>query len=332
MRATISMMLCAVMALGVPATLRAESSQRVGVAELSPQAEAAIDRALEWLANNQLPNGGYGGRHAAGITGLAIMAFMVKGHMPGHGRYGQTLDKAVAFLIARAQAGGGYFGGNMYEHALATLAMSEVWGMTERPETRDTLKRAVEIILRAQHSSGGWRYQPVPLEHDISVTVMQVVALASAQEAGIMVPAQTIDLAMAYIRQCQRSDGGFSYQNRGGESAFPRSAAGVLGLMLGGQRDSDEARKGMAYILRTGKERVDKQDNHYFYGQYYAVQAAYQSGDEVYQQWYPLIHDFLVRRQRGDGTWPGEVSSAYTTAMGVLILGVPYRYLPIYQR
>lgn len=304
---------------------------RVSVAELSPQAESAIDKGLAFLAKSQRGDGAYGGQHSAAVTGLGLMAFMVKGHMPGEGRYGQSMDRALSHLIARSNAGGGYIGSNMYEHALATLALSEAWGMSERPDIRDALKKAVEVILRAQHSSGGWRYQPVPLEHDVSVTVMQVVALASAQEAGIMVPAETIDKAMTYIKKCQKSDGGFSYQYSGGSSAFARSAASVLGLMLGGERDWPGVERGLAYITRHGDGEI-KGGRHYYYGQYYAVQAMYQAGDDFYLNWYPRIHDRLVSVQRGDGSWRGEISEQYATAMSILILGVPYRFLPIYQR
>lgn len=324
--------LCIVLSVAMATAASAAEGQRVAVAELSPRAEAAIDKGLAYLARQQRADGSLGNQHAVAVTGLGVMAFMVQGHMPGHGRYGQTLDKAVAFLLARNRAGGGYFGGNMYEHALATLALSEVWGMSSRSDVRDALKQAVEVILRSQHASGGWRYQPVPLDHDVSVTVMQVVALSSAQEAGIMVPVETIDRAMDYIKKCQRKDGGFAYRYQGGSSGFPRSAASVLGLMLGGERDWPGLRQGLDYVMAKGPVESVQRGRHYFYGQYYAVQAAYQAGDAYYQRWYPQIRDALLDSQKNDGGWEGEISREYATSMSILILGVPYRFLPIYQR
>jgi squalene cyclase len=44
---------------------------------------------------------------------------------------------------------------------------------------------------------------------------------------------------------------------------------------------------------------------------------------------------YLARAQNPDGSWPGqgeEGEPAYATSMAILILGVPYRFLPIYQR
>ena len=88
----------------------------------------------------------------------------------------------------------------MYEHGLATLALSEVWGMSDNAKLRDSLKRAVQIILRSQNREGGWRYHPRPEDADLSVTVMQIVALASAREAGIYVPDETIEKALSFVK------------------------------------------------------------------------------------------------------------------------------------
>ena len=139
---------------GAPAAwAQTGGSGHVGVAELSPEAERAIDRGLEWLATKQKTDGSWGGgEDVSGITAVALMAFMLKGYFPEHGRYGDVLSKAVDFLIRRGIDGGGYFGGKMYSQGLATLALSEVWGMSSRPELRDTLKRAVDVIIRARAS------------------------------------------------------------------------------------------------------------------------------------------------------------------------------------
>jgi hypothetical protein len=304
----------------------------VRIAELSPEAELAIDKGLQFLASTQRADGSWGDQHRAGITALTLMAFMLKGHFPKKGPYGQHTEKGITFLIQRARDGGGYFGGSMYEHGLATLALSEAWGMSDRPELRDTLKRAVDVILRAQSPTGGWRYQPTPFDHDISVTVMQVVALASAQEAGILVPGEVIQKAMEYVRKCHQRDGGFSYQMGGGQSGFARSAAGCMALTMGGQRNSEMLQSGINYLKKC-PDSVFTRTEHYSYGHYYAIQVMYQAGESQYQAWYPKIRDPLLAKQGKDGGWPGDDNGRqYQTAMAILILGVPYRFLPIYQR
>lgn len=331
-----AVMLCAAAMLtcGAPAAwAQAEFSGNVGVAELSPQAELAIDRGLAWLADQQKPDGSWGGgEDVAGITSVALMAFMLKGYFPERGQYGDKLAKAVDFLIRRGTEGGGYFGGKMYSQGLATLALSEVWGMSSRPELRDTLKRAVDVIIRAQHSSGGWRYTPLPVAEDLSVTVMVLVALVSAQEAGILVPKEVIDRSVRYVERCQNDSGGFRYMLRAGDEAFARSAAGTMALHLLGHGDEPAARQGLAYLKRAG-DGVFKSVNFYYYAHYYAVNAMYQAGEEHYDPWYAKIRDGLLNKQRKDGSWSGgRGGTEYSTGMAILVLGVPYRFLPIYQR
>jgi hypothetical protein len=325
---------CLVLAGSLAAGRARAEEGKVRTAELAPDAERAIDAGLKSLARQQNPDGSWGRKYAEANTSLALMAFMLKGNFPGKGAHGEALDKAVRFLLDRAQQGGGYMGINMYEHGLGTLALSEAWGMSDRKEIRDTLKRAVDVILRAQSPSGGWRYQPRPQDADISVTVMQIVALASAREAGIHVPTETIDKALKYVKGLQvKSEGGFGYTGPSSPE-FARSAAGVMALLMCGERDSRAVVQGLDYLRRLHSGKFE-QANFYFYGHYYAIQAMYQAGESYYQEWYPPIRDALIAKQRPDGSWSGsgeESDPSYATSMSILILGVPYRFLPIYQR
>ncbi len=300
--------------------------------DLTPKAEEAIERGLEFLSRTQLDNGSWG---EPAQTSLALMAFMLKGYFPDverPDRYGVQLDRAVQFLLTTSKQNGGYFGGNMYHHALATLALAEAWGMSPRQDIRDALKSAVEVTLRAQNPAGGWRYQPMPVDADTSVTAMVVVSLAAAHEAGILVPDDVITKAVDYIKHHQHDSGGFSYTKRGTKPGFARTAACVLALQLTGHRDSEAVADGLKYIWETPADKAFDGTQHFAYAQYYAVQAMYQAGEEQYLRWYPRIHDLLLRQQRADGAWNGNHGPAYNTAMSILVLGVPYRYLPIYQR
>ena len=315
--------------LSASVPLAAES--RVKVAELSPQAEAAIDRGIEFIARHQNENGSWGSYHFVAETALSLMSFMVKGYFPGRPPHGEVMDKGVDFLVRSAQATNGYMGKSMYEHGLATLALSEVWGMSNKEEIRDTLKAAVNIILRSQNREGGWRYKPQPIDADLSVTVMQIVALASAKEAGILVSDAVIKNALTYVKRCQKPfDGGFGY-TPGGKPGFARTAAGVMSLMMCGERGTRAVKSGLYYLQNLPEEKFTVQ-KHYFYGHYYAIQAMYQAGEGHYQEWYPHIRDALLSKQGRDGSWHGSAGSVYGTSMAILIMGVPYRFLPIYQR
>ena len=74
--------------------------------------------------------------------------------------------------------------GPMYSHGFGTLFLAEAYGMTRRPEIREKLRKAVQLIIDTQNNEGGWRYDPSPTGADISVTIMQVMALRGAKDAG----------------------------------------------------------------------------------------------------------------------------------------------------
>jgi len=298
-----------------------------------------MNRGLKFLLDQQNHDGSIGDKFPVASTALTLMAFMVQGNFPERPPNGEPLKRALDFLLTSNRRGSGFLGVSMYEHGLATLALSEAWGMSSRKdEIREALKRAVKVIVASQNPEGGWRYRPDGRDADISVTVMQAVALASAQEAGIAVPEETIQNAVRYVKACATGSGGFSYQTNNAQGpGFARTAAGVMSLFMCGARDSKEAQQGLSYLVTYNARKFDNSE-HYFYAHYYAMQAMYQAGENYYQAWYPRIRDALLRRQQNDGSFTGgtgrgdNATPVCDTAFAILILGVPYRFLPIYQR
>jgi hypothetical protein len=310
--------------------------------EITPQQRASVEKGLDWLAAHQQPDGSYGGgglgRHA-GITALAGIAFMQAGNLPGRGKYGDNVQRALNFVLASSQESGliasDQTHGPMYGHGFATLFLGEVYGMTGDENVKEKLQKAVRLIQKTQNRDGGWRYQPVPYDADISVTICQVMALRAARDAGIKVEKETIDNSIKYVRSCQNADGGFSYMaNQGGGSGFARSAAGVASLYYAGVFEGDDLVRGLKYIARftPGKANVGapEVEGHYFYGHYYAVQAMFLAGGDYWSNWYPAIRDQLIARQGGGGEWTGDFSEDYATSMALIILQMPNRYLPVY--
>ncbi len=308
--------------------------------ELTPETRVAIDKGLEWLAPRQGEDGSFGGsRNGTAYTALAALAFMSAGHLPNRGKYGQNVARAVDFVIASSQPSGLLCeedaSGLMYHHGFATLLLGEVYGMTGDERIKEPLRRAVALIEQSQNSQGGWRYQPVPVDADVSVTICQVMGLRAARDAGIQVERQVIDNAIEYVRRCQNPDGGFNYMlGTGNNSAFARSAAGVATLYYAGISEGEDIDQGLGYVMRhiPGAELRGRQP-HYFYGQYYAAQATFLAGGDYWAQWYPAIRDELVETQSEDGHWetePGQTSE-YCTAMALIVLQMPNRYLPVFS-
>ena len=313
------------------------SQQRVAKARLSPEVQTAIGKGLAYLAKTQKADGSWGTNHAVADTSLALMAFMLQGHVPGRAPYGRNMDRAIAYLVNVGKKGHmGYLGtpnnhAGMYEHGLAILALSEAWGQSMNPDIRTALKRAVEVTINAQNHQGGWRYTPEPRDADLSMTVMQIMAINSAKEAGISVPDATLKNAVKYVLSCQdESSGGFGYNGPNGPG-FARTAAGVISLIMCGQRDHPAVRRGMVF-LRVYPNSKFSGGSHFLYAHYYAIQCMYQSGDADFNAWYPKITKALLTKQAASGGWSISEGDAYSTSLSILILGVPYRFLPIYQR
>lgn len=301
----------------------------------------ATAKALEYIASKQNGDGSWSeGRypHSTAITSMALLSFLSQGHLPGQGLYGPEVSKGTRFLVSSSRSSDGYLvgsrGGNMYCHGLAALALAELWGMTGDQEVKPTLARAIELIVKTQNRDGGWRYDPQPTGADISVTIMQVMALRAAKNSGLHVPDATMQNAIGYIKSCYHpASGGFVYQPYSSKPGFARSAAGVCVLQLAGEYEAREIPKALAYL----KENFNARE-HYWYGHYYAAHALHQIGGKEWEQWYDRMQRTFLPMQSADGSWSKAASDkegvgpVYTTSIAVIALSVPAGYLPIFQR
>ena len=123
--------------------------------------------------------------------------------------------------------------GPMYSHGFGTLFLAEAYGMTHRPEIREKLQKAVRLIIDSQNLEGGWRYQPVRHDADLSVTICQINALRAARNAGLFVPKETVAACIRYVKRSQNHDGGFKYMLQGGASCISPFGRGRGGASVG---------------------------------------------------------------------------------------------------
>ena len=317
--------------------------------EITPRLEDAVRRGFEYLRRQQKPDGSFGeGRYGEhiGVSSLCAISFMADGNVPGRGDFGDCVQKTLDFVLAHASETGLLVSdethGPMYGHGFATLFLGEIYGMNNDDDrVRDALVRAVQLIVASQNDEGGWRYNPVPADADVSMTICQIMGLRSARNAGVKVPKSTIDEAVRYVRECQNPDGGFRYMRDQGGSQWPRTAAGIASLYYAGVYEDESIARGLDYLKKNAFPRAGNgapaganfMQPHYFYGHYYAVQAMYLAGGEHWRAWWPAIREELLARQNTDGSWAdGQNGNAYATAMAMIVLQMPKRYLPIFQR
>lgn len=333
---------------GPPAAGGGSAQNNVAAGEITPALDAAVTKGLVHLASLQHEDGSFGsGRYGknVAITSIACLAFMADGHLPGRGVYGDAVERGLEFVLRHSAENGllaaEAANGPMYGHGFATLFLGEVYGMTAgggdtelSRRTHEALVKAVRLIERSQNDEGGWRYNPVPYDADVSVTICQIMGLRAARNAGSEVYRDTIDRAVQYVRRCQLPDGGFSYQLNSGDAAWPRSAAGVASLYYAGIYEGADIDRGLTYLVDTampGENRASRA--HYFYGHYYAVQSMYLAGGSYWAEWWPAIRAELLSTQQPSGAWEDRtVGPAYGTSMALIILQMPKRYLPIFQK
>jgi hypothetical protein len=114
-------------------------------------------------------------------------------------------------------------------------------------------------------------------------------------------------------------------------SAFARSAAAVAALQYAGAYHDEAVKDGLAYCMAF-RSPDEQSVGHYFYGHYYAAQAMFQAGDAYWDVWWPAIRDELVSKQSEEGSWRGQAGQEYGTAMALIVLQMPNRMLPIFEK
>ncbi|HEX4793233.1 MAG TPA: prenyltransferase/squalene oxidase repeat-containing protein [Humisphaera sp.] len=333
------------------------STSKTADEAVPPDVRDAVDKAISWLAAHQRPDGTFPQGGSAGSTAvpsLVVMAFLARGHVPGQGPYGDLLNTSIDYVVESQQPDGllsRSHGGNhvMYEHGIATVMLSEVYGMVDdarRARVGKVLSRAARLILDAQKApktgpqyQGGWRYQVNSPDSDISVTGWQLMALRGAANCGAAIPREALDDGREYIRRSAvPAGGGFGYQPGGGPNQA-RTGTGILSLELLGEHGSPEAIAGGDYLLKSWPRDASAVSmEFYYYAVYYCAQALNQLGGKYWESLYPRLRESLLTQQQPDGSFGGgsgqeeDAGPSYRSAMACLALCVPYRYLPLYQK
>lgn len=342
------------------APLRAE-----GDWEVTPASELALERGLEWLARNQGPQGNWESNDL-GLVSLGALAFLSAGHLPGRGKYGDNVQRALEYVVRNAKPSGllniADAQRDLYNHGLACFVLGQAYGMTNEAQIGRVLDRSLKLIAATQCEDGGWDYRARRQKHghDLSLAVMQAKALRSAVDSGFEVRRDVIQLAIQSVREHYRAENGargdderaregagqFTYDGHRGTTAM--AACGVVCLQEFGQYDDWRIPKNMDLITkeiaRLKPQRGDGQVPFDAYTLYYVGQALYQVGGDEWRQNYPILRDALVASQynrpgnvQEDGAWrdtrwiSGKPGHLYGTAVGCFVLSIPNRYLPILQ-
>lgn len=337
-----------------------EQRQRIALARGGTlESEQAVERALAWLAEHQLPNGAWSlvhsgsrcngrcrndgsqGRFDTAATGLSLLAFLGAGYTHRDGKYAETVRRGVYFLlqVQEERPEGGSFlyqsDRGMYNHGIASFALCEAFQLTRDEELRKAAQDAVDFIVSAQNYRGGWGYLPKQ-PGDLTISGWQIMALKSAYAAELEMPATTI-LKLDPFLDSQQADSGIFYGYRKAGRNPTCSCIGLLVRLFRGMPHTDpRILDGADYFRRKGHSNGDA------YFNYYATLFLFHVGGPFWDDWNPKMREHLINTQSTDGHESGswyfdnpygkEGGRLYTTAMGAMTLEVYYRFSPLYQQ
>jgi hypothetical protein len=316
--------------------------------------EAAVEKGLRWLAAHQQRDGSWNFNHqlgpckglcrnpgdvasTTGSTAMALAPFLGAGYTYENPEHGRTVRDGLYYLKNRArvvQEGVDLQEGTMYAQGLAAIVLSEGYAMTGDQSLKYVAQQAVDFIDYAQDKrGGGWRYSPGE-PGDMTVTGWQLMALKSAQMAGLDVSQSTVYGVDRFLSSLQSEEGAlYGYMD-----TAPRESTTAIGLLCrmyrGWGRDYPPLAAGVKHLSTWGPSEND------MYFNYYATQVLRHWEGPLWEAWNTRMRDYLIETQarygHEHGSWffnhPKTNSGGrlYDTAMAIMILEVYYRYMPLY--
>jgi hypothetical protein len=313
---------------------------------------AAVNKALRHLAGGQSDSGlweappGQAKAYEVGVTGLALMAFAANGSTHREGPFAGVIERGINGLRARQRGGliGAAEGNYMYNHAIATIALLEVYLRSGKdPDLRVACHEAVEFLVLAQNETGGWRYQKEDRIADLSVTVWVLQALRTAVLADFR------DLAVGALIRARRTldalrlpDGRYLYgvgfpqgEGRLNDPSWwtTRLAMGTYATLLCTQAiDRTQIEAHARSLLETPLIHPEAEKNDWC-RLYYGSLTMFQLSSEPFARWWNVVAPEVAALQAADGSFPRgfdkwslEGGPAYSTAMAALVLQTHHRF------
>ena len=327
---------------------------------INARIENAIENGINYLLLERQPEGHWESSRSSrrsfpcANTALVGLALLANGNTPTRGPHARVVrditDQLLDYSTSLGPETGLFQAPNgeyrpMYSHAFAMTFLATVFGQEgggeRRKRIRDALRRGINLCRRAQSPDGGWGYYANYEDPEGTLVVTQLMGLRACREAGIPVSKRMIENAIQFIRDSTRSDGMVRYRAHDPRPTVRKgvTCAAVVALWQAGEYDTHLTRSVRDRVLAsiapyTGQLWSD--NRHGEYVEYYLAQVMWIQGGQLWKQHYRQLTDFLVEEQAQDGSWYGRDSRGYgeiySTTMALLILQLPYKRLPIFQR
>ncbi len=289
-----------------------------------------------------------------GVTGLATLALLGGGSTLRTGPHQGAVRSAVQWL--RAQQGtDGLLGTSaahdfIYGHAIATLALSEAYGLSKYKSLKPNVQNAINYLAQHRNPYGVWRYRPRDNDNDTSVTTWAWLACASARDFGITIDPSIPKMVATWYDDATDQDGRAGYTRRGEASSrrvgdhalrFPPeqgealTAAALVGRFVLGQTPAKAPIMNASADLLLAKPpqwQAGAIDPYYYW---FGTQAMYQMGGRWWGGWNKSLAS-VAQAQRRDGNfagswdpvgvWDHDGGRVYATALYALTLVARNRF------
>ncbi|MEX2169979.1 MAG: squalene--hopene cyclase [Pirellulales bacterium] len=335
--------------------------------------EQAVSAALDWLAFAQSSDGRWdairwdagretftlqenrdnAGRKAdTAVTALALLAYLGAGHSHADGSYRETVGAGLDFLLRSQTANGNLMGestrfAQTYSHSMATFALAETLALTNDGRLRPAVERAVAHLLSMQNrTTGGWRYRSGE-RGDLSQLGWVVLALRSAELAGVTVPQRHWDGIEQFLRLVQHGPaGGMAFYQPGGPPSPTMTVEALYcRQILGHDFSAPYLRASLAESLADVRRELPGSGRPNLYYWYYGSLALHHArlanldASQTWEDWNEAMKRELLALQVTDGDhagswspsaciWGGYGGRVYATAVAAMCLEVYYRYAP----
>lgn len=341
----------------------------------------SVDRFSDFCAGDALCEGKGVAEYRVGVTALVALSLLGYGVLPGapmtakdevmgaDAELGAALQRALTCLCKGQQSTGSFSGDagskEMYNHALATWAVTEAYAVTGQVELRAAAQKGLDYLVAVQTPFKAWRYTPKSSENDTSATGWCVMALYAGRLAGLPVPMSAFLGAKGFIEEAtnptshetgymRREDAGVKVVAPGKNEDYANhpthtAIALLVRLVVDGPKQDPVLVQAVAARL-AGDLPVwspEKKTNDFYYW-YYGTFALGQLGKGAPQAgpaWAKAVAAALKPGQDRDktrcscGSWKGateqgldrwgfEGGTVAATALAVLTLETPTRYGP----
>jgi hypothetical protein len=326
------------------------------------EVDDAIERGLRYLLSNRQTFQGHRvwgwGKTTRGwaedtyhcaMTALVGQVLLAHGSTPTRGPHAAVVREITDFLLASSTTNGLITSGwdeerPMYSHAFAMVFLGMVYGQEREParreRIRDALQKAIGLTARAQTNDGGWGYSPDYYSDEGTLTVTQLQGLRVCRDAGLLVPKSLIDGAVDYIKKSSDASGRVRYRPNSGQWRQGVTCAAVVALWNAGEFDTPIFKRTRDFVnadIAGESGWLDFRNwNYTHHGEfvaYYLALSQWVQGEALWARFYPRAAAGLLQLQEPAGSWHGrDDGDIYSTAIALLILGLPYNRLPVYQR